>query len=217
MLQDILHRQTCWLRIKTALNLSFQFQCLLFPIELDRTSWKIRNRRDENTCLCLTLSCRGMTHCFTTLTASAVNLSLMPFTGSLLLFLVSWKLLPGVDVVYVNHLVMSNSLQLHELCGSPGSSVHGISQAKILEWIAIPFSRGSSWSMDWTQVSPIAGRFFTIWATRETPGVGVTLYQILLLHVLRWYSFFGLGLLIGWIILMKLKDACSLEKKIWQT
>ena len=153
MLQDILHRQTCWLRIKTALNLSFQFQCLLFPIELDRTSWKIRNRRDENTCLCLTLSCRGMTHCFTTLTASAVNLSLMPFTGSLLLFLVSWKLLPGVDVVYVNHLVMSNSLQLHELCGSPGSSVHGISQAKILEWIAIPFSRGSFWPRDQTQVS----------------------------------------------------------------
>ena len=50
----------------------------------------------------------------------------------------------------------------------PGSSVHGILQARILEWVAIPFSRGSSWSRDWPQVSHIAGGFFTIWATRET-------------------------------------------------
>ena len=46
-------------------------------------------------------------------------------------------------------------------------SVHGILQARILEWIAIPFSRGSSWPSDRTQVSHIIGRFFTIWATRE--------------------------------------------------
>ena len=47
-----------------------------------------------------------------------------------------------------------------------GSSVHGILQARILEWVAISFSRGSSQSRDWTQVSCIAGRFFTNWATR---------------------------------------------------
>ena len=47
----------------------------------------------------------------------------------------------------------------------PGSSVQGILQARILEWVAIPFSRGSSWPRDWTQVSCTAGRFFTIWAT----------------------------------------------------
>ena len=52
-------------------------------------------------------------------------------------------------------------------CGLPGSSIHGISQARILEWVAIPFSRGSSWPRDRTQVSCIAGRFFTSWATRE--------------------------------------------------
>ena len=52
-------------------------------------------------------------------------------------------------------------------CSLPGSSVHGILQARILEWIAIPFSQGSSWPRDWTRVSCIAGRFFTIWATRE--------------------------------------------------
>ena len=49
----------------------------------------------------------------------------------------------------------------------PVSSVHGILQARILEWIAISFSRGSSWSRDRTQVSCIAGRRFTLWATRE--------------------------------------------------
>ena len=50
----------------------------------------------------------------------------------------------------------------------PGSSVHGILQARILEWVAISFM-GSSRSRDRTQVSCVAGRFFTIWATREAP------------------------------------------------
>ena len=47
-------------------------------------------------------------------------------------------------------------------------TVHGVLQARILEWVAVPFSRGSSQPRDWTQVSHIAGRFFTSWATRET-------------------------------------------------
>ena len=46
-----------------------------------------------------------------------------------------------------------------------GSSVHEIVQARILEWVAIPFSRRSSLSRDWTCISCIAGGFFTIWAT----------------------------------------------------
>ena len=45
-------------------------------------------------------------------------------------------------------------------CSPPGSSVHGILQAGILEWVAIAFSRGSSRPRDWTQVSCIAARFF---------------------------------------------------------
>ena len=53
-------------------------------------------------------------------------------------------------------------------CSPPGSSVHGILQAWILEWVACPFSRGSSQPRDWTRVSCIAGRFFTMWTTRET-------------------------------------------------
>ena len=52
-------------------------------------------------------------------------------------------------------------------CSLPGSSVHGILQARILEWFAISFSRGSSQPRGRTQVSRIAGRCFTIWATRE--------------------------------------------------
>ena len=52
-------------------------------------------------------------------------------------------------------------------CSPPGSSVHGISQARILEWVAMPSSRGSSQLSDRTEVSCIAGKFFTNWATRE--------------------------------------------------
>ena len=52
-------------------------------------------------------------------------------------------------------------------CSLPGSSIHGIFQARILEWVAISFSRGSPQPRDWTRVSCIAGRSFTIWATRE--------------------------------------------------
>ena len=59
---------------------------------------------------------------------------------------------------------MSNSLWPHGLCSPPGFSIHGILQARILEWIAIPFSRGTSQPRDRTLVSCIAGRFFTVWA-----------------------------------------------------
>ena len=54
----------------------------------------------------------------------------------------------------------------------PGSSIHGILQARVLEWVAISFSRGSSQPRDQTQLSCIAGRRFTIWATREAVKSG---------------------------------------------
>ena len=59
-------------------------------------------------------------------------------------------------------------------CSPPGSSVHGIFQARILEWVAISFSRGSSWPRDWAHISCVsctAGRFFTHWAIREATHV----------------------------------------------
>ena len=52
-------------------------------------------------------------------------------------------------------------------CSPTGSSVHGIFQARIEQWVAISFSRGSSQPMDRTQVSHTAGRRFTLWASRE--------------------------------------------------
>ena len=52
-------------------------------------------------------------------------------------------------------------------CTVSGASVHGILQARILEWVAVPFSRGSSQPRDGTQVSCIAGGFFTLWTTKK--------------------------------------------------
>ena len=52
-------------------------------------------------------------------------------------------------------------------CSLPRSSVHGIFQARVLEWVAISFFRGSSWPRDRTQISRIVSRHFTVWATRE--------------------------------------------------
>ena len=58
-------------------------------------------------------------------------------------------------------------LQAHGLCSLPGSSVHETLQARILEYVSIPFSRGSSQHRDQIQVCCIAGEFFTIWATKK--------------------------------------------------
>ena len=55
-------------------------------------------------------------------------------------------------------------------CSPPGSRIHGSLQTRILECIAIPFSRGSSQPRDRTQVSCIACRFFTVWVIREACG-----------------------------------------------
>ena len=55
-------------------------------------------------------------------------------------------------------------------CGLPGSSVRGILQARTPEWVVISASRGSSKPRDGTRVSCTAGRFFTMWATREAPN-----------------------------------------------
>ena len=59
-----------------------------------------------------------------------------------------------------------------------GSSVRAIPQARIPEWVATPFSRVSSLPRDWTQVSCIAGRFFTTWATSKAPecSLGVRIW-----------------------------------------
>ena len=58
-------------------------------------------------------------------------------------------------------------------CSPPGSSVHEILLARILKWVSISFSRGSSQLRDWTQVSWISGRFFIIWVNRRIGKPGV--------------------------------------------
>ena len=64
------------------------------------------------------------------------------------------------------------------MCSLPGFSVHGIFQARVLEWVDISFSRGSSQPRDQTRVSHIVGRRFTLWATREaTASSGKPLLQ----------------------------------------
>ena len=69
--------------------------------------------------------------------------------------------------VVVSHSVVSNSATSWTVAYHVPLSM-GILQARILEWVAIPFSRESSWPRDRTQVSCIAGWFFTVWATMET-------------------------------------------------
>ena len=85
----------------------------------------------------------------------------------------------------------------------PAFPVQGSLQARILEWVAIPSSRGSSQVKDWTQVSLIAGGFFTIWATREAQVGSLSLLQEIFLtqelnrgflpcrQILYWLSYQG--------------------------
>ena len=94
--------------------------------------------------------------------------SQVPYPHPALFFLYHWLYLTCSRAC-----VHAKSLQSHTIlcnpmdCRPPGSSVHGVLQARILEWVAIPFSRGSSWPRNRTQLSCIAGRCFTVWVTRE--------------------------------------------------
>ena len=74
-----------------------------------------------------------------------------------------------IRLMKVKVLVTQSSPTLSSLMdwGPPGFSVCGILKASILEWVAIPFSRGCSWPRDWTPVSCITGRFFTSWTTHS--------------------------------------------------
>ena len=71
-----------------------------------------------------------------------------------------WNFLDKNGLVAQSCLTVCNPMD----CSPPGSSVHGILQTRILEWVAIPFSRGCSWLRSRTLFSCIVGRFFTIWA-----------------------------------------------------
>ena len=74
---------------------------------------------------------------------------------------------PPLSLAKVKVLVVQSCLTFCDPMdsGPPGSPVHGILQARILEWVAIPFCRGSSQPRDRAQISCLAGRLFTVWAT----------------------------------------------------
>ena len=64
-------------------------------------------------------------------------------------------------------------------CSLPSSSVHGVSQARILEWVAISISRGSFWPRDQTYISCIGRQILYHWATREAPITHLPMYDLL--------------------------------------
>ena len=73
-------------------------------------------------------------------------------------------------------------------CSLPGSSVHGLLQVRILEWVAIPYSRESSLSRDHTHVSCIADRFFIHWATWEAKFLECRSFTTLVRSIPRYFN-----------------------------
>ena len=112
-----------------------------------------------------------------------------------------------------SHSAMSDSFWTSgTVCGPPGSSVHGILQARILEWVAMPSSRWSSQPRDQTQVSCIVGGFFAIGGTRKAwrnTGVGCHAF----LQVILQTQGSNPGLLHCWRILCLRRHQESLEKR----
>ena len=115
--------------------------------------------------------------------------------------------------------VLCMHAQLSQLCWTlcnpmnhsmPGSSVYGILQARILESVAISSSRGSFWPRDWTQVSCIAGRFFTVWATSEAPLLTIGIFKCFTYLCVIFDSLcFSRNLSISFVLCYLLTYSCS--------
>ena len=110
-----------------------------------------------------------------------------------LLYVSAW---PGQGVpayLWVSEVIQSCLTLCNPVdCRPPGSSIHGFSQTRILEWVAISFSKGIFVTQDQIQISLIAGRLFSIWATRDVwsniiPDVQqVCFWKILALALVDW-------------------------------
>ena len=94
-------------------------------------------------------------------------------------------------------------------CSPPGFSFHGIFQAWVLEWGTISFPRGSSRPRDWTQVSHIAGRGFTIWATREAGRKGEEIKTTCLVLLLPFFIRYNIPGILGYRDLQNLSPVGS--------
>ena len=86
--------------------------------------------------------------------------------SSYLLHLLHWQM-DSFPLLHLCAVLCSVAQSCLTLCNPMDYTVHGLLQARILEWVAFPFSQASYQPRDHTQVSHIAGRFFTSWATRE--------------------------------------------------
>ena len=76
-----------------------------------------------------------------------------------------WDFLPSHQLAYISLIEIKSNIKL------PGSSIQGIFQARVLEWVAISFSRGSSRPRDQTRASHITGRHSTVWAPGKQPNI----------------------------------------------
>ena len=92
-----------------------------------------------------------------------IKFSLIVFSFAFSIMVIALMYVVKVKVKSLSHVWLCHPVD----CSPPGSSVHMILQERILEWVAISFSRGSSHPRDRTQVSCIAGSRFNLWATRE--------------------------------------------------
>ena len=105
--------------------------------------------------------------------------------------LISWLQSPSSVILEPKSLCVkvTQSCRIH-LCDPMDYTVHGIFQARTLKWVGFPFSRGSSQPRNWSQVSCIAGGFFTSWATLCNPmncsPPGSSVHGILQVRILKW-------------------------------
>ena len=105
----------------------------------------------------------------------------------------------SIHCAVLSHSVVSDCLWPPMDCSPPGSSVHGILQARIVEWVAYPFSRASSQPKDWTQVFCIAGGFFTSWATREAHSLGFLKFILFNQRIIALQYYVGFSHTSTWI------------------
>ena len=119
-----------------------------------------------------------------------------------LLFKYYWKFLLEYWIYFSeSEVAQSCPILCHPMdCSLPHSSVHGIFQARVLEWVAISFPRGSSWPRDQTWVSHIVGRRFTVWITKEVSCCRVSfrtlshnLWALAQPHFHCWHNLLDLG------------------------
>ena len=113
-------------------------------------------------------------------------------TNSLSLWLVHFPSGSSVIMSFYLHICGGGAQSRATLCdpmdwSPPGSSVHGVLQASILEWAVSSFSRGAFRARNWTWISHIVGKLFTIWATREAPFIyistSITMHTYICPHI----------------------------------